>query len=241
MTAKLTLLSLLALMSSCQFVENLNERAEVVNRYEKKALFLAKENREMRAEISRLEYQLDSLEAKNQFLEIQLEKIKEEKGEGTPSRSLASISVVFDVNNDLVKQSVYQWSDTQLLSIGQQEFQRKNYEKSAQFFQTYLLREEDHKTVDDQILFQSGMAAYESGKYYHEAVKDFQRLVENYPTSKFYRSAKLWGGLSYFKLGETKKFYNVVDEFRQKYKNTPEWKILREYYEDITQKYKEKI
>jgi hypothetical protein len=38
------------------------------------------------------------------------------------------------------------------------------------------------------------------------------------------------------KLGEKKKFYATVEEFRKKYRNTNEWKILSSYYENIEEK-----
>ena len=42
-------------------------------------------------------------------------------------------------------------------------------------------------------------------------------------------------------MGKTEDFYSTVEEFRKKYKNTPEWEILRAHYEDITQKFKRDI
>jgi len=38
------------------------------------------------------------------------------------------------------------------------------------------------------------------------------------------------------KLGEKQKFFATVEEFRKKYRNTNEWKILSTYYEKIEEK-----
>jgi outer membrane protein assembly factor BamD (BamD/ComL family) len=60
--------------------------------------------------------------------------------------------------------------------------------------------------------------------------------MKQYPTSQYYRSAKLWVALTNLKLGEKKKFFATVEEFRKKYRNTNEWKILSNYYEKIEEK-----
>ena len=57
-----------------------------------------------------------------------------------------------------------------------------------------------------------------------------------YPTSSYYRSAKLWVALTHMKLGDKQKFFATVEEFRKKYRNTNEWKILSAYYEKIEEK-----
>ena len=61
--------------------------------------------------------------------------------------------------------------------------------------------------------------------------------MKRYPRSSYRRGAKLWLALSHFHLGDEKKFMNTVDEFRRKYRNTKEWKVLSQYYEDLNLKY----
>ena len=65
-----------------------------------------------------------------------------------------------------------------------------------------------------------------------------KELIDKFPTSKYFRSAKLWRGLSFHKLGKDEEFFKVVDEFRLKYRNTSEWEILRDHYDEIRRKYK---
>ena len=60
--------------------------------------------------------------------------------------------------------------------------------------------------------------------------------MNQYPTSQYYRSAKLWKSLTYLQMGDKKKFFATVEEFRKKYRNTKEWKILSAYYEKIEEK-----
>ena len=95
-----------------------------------------------------------------------------------------------------------------------------------------------HELVDDQVLFQAGVAAYESKKHYNWALAGLQRIIVEYPSSRFYRGAKLWTSLSHLKVGNKAAFFNIVEEFRKKYRNTKEWKILRSHYEEIVKKYK---
>lgn len=225
------------MVSSCDYIENFEERAVLINGYEQKALSMAKENRLLKLEVSKLEYEVQSLTAKNKFLTTKLQKFENP----AKSRGIASISKnpTGNLGNDLVKQDIYKWSPTQLLSIGEKAYLSEDYEKSAQYFYTYLELAEDHKSIDDGILFQAGLAAYESRKHYSWALSHFDQLIQKHPNSKHYRGAKLWRALTVLKQGDKKSFYNTVEEFRKKYRNTPEWDILRGHYEEITQLYKD--
>jgi len=44
--------------------------------------------------------------------------------------------------------------------------------------------------------------------------------------------------LTYLQLGDDQKFFTTVEEFRKKYRNTEEWKVLSPHYEKIVQKFK---
>lgn len=68
--------------------------------------------------------------------------------------------------------------------------------------------------------------------------KHLSSLVKTYPRSQFYRGAKLWLALTQYNMGDQQKFLKTVEEFRLKYRNTDEWKILSKYYEDINYKVK---
>lgn len=195
--------------------------------YEKKALLLAKENRELRAKVSDLTYKMNELDSKNKFFASQVQ---------GKSRSIASVPQMSA--NDLVNYDVYKWSPEKLLAIGEKELHFKNYEKSAQFYNELIDRFPKHDIVNDRVLFGAGVAAFETGKRYDWSERHLSRLVSGHPKSEFYRGAKLWLALSQYQQGDHKKFLATVEEFRLKYRNTEEWKILSRYYEDIHYKVK---
>jgi TolA-binding protein len=203
-----------------------------VNNYERTALALAKENRQMQAEIGSLRYEIETLKAKNNYLTIQLDQ------KGPKDRSIASVSPGVPAEMDLVKFDTYKWTPAQVLAVAEKEFDQKNFEKAAQYFHAFTLHYPGDKKLDDQLLFQAGVAAFESGKHYDWSRVHLERLVTDYPNSKYYRGAKLWLGLSHLEQGDDKRFFETVEEFRKKYRNTDEWKILSQHYEKIVQKYK---
>jgi tetratricopeptide (TPR) repeat protein len=201
--------------------------------YERKALSLAKENRLLTKEISDLKYQISELESKNKFFAGQTESITKRNSD----RSIASIPVT--KTNDLVNYEVYKWTPEKLLAIGEKEFHFKNYEKSSQYYSELIQRFPKHELIGDRVLFGAGVAAFETGKKYDISEEYFRKLVTDYPKSDFYRGAKLWLALSQYNQGEHQKFLKTVEEFRLKYRNTDEWKILSRYYEDINEKVKQ--
>ena len=197
--------------------------------YERKAQVLAKENRVLNAKISDLQYQISQLESRNKYFSAQ-KKNTEQK------REIASVPQ--QNPDDLVNYEVYKWTPEKLLAIGEKELHFKNYEKSAQFYNELIGRFPDNKLVSDRVLFGAGVSAFETGKRYDWSEKHLGRLVKNYPKSEFYRGAKLWLALAQYQQGENDKFLATVEEFRLKYRNTEEWKILSRYYEDIHVKVK---
>jgi TolA-binding protein len=202
--------------------------------YERKALDLAKDKRVLEAQISDLKYQISELQSKNKFLSAQM---KQGTIEGySAKRSIASIPKTSA--NDLVSFEVYKWTPDKLLAIGEKELHHKNYEKSAQFYNELINRYPKHELVSDRVLFGAGVAAFETGKRYDWTEKHLDKLVKSYPKSEFYRGAKLWLALAQYNQGEHQKFLTTVEEFRLKYRNTEEWKILSRYYEDISYKIK---
>lgn len=197
--------------------------------YEKKALALAKDNRALLVKISDLEFQISELQSKNKYFASQ--------GQAKAERKIASIPQTN--TNDLVNYEVYKWTPEKLLAIGEKEFHFKNYEKSAQFYNELINRFPKHQLVSDRVLFGAGVAAFETGKRYDWSEKYLARLVAHHPKSEFYRGAKLWLALAQYNKGDHKKFLVTVEEFRLKYRNTDEWKILSRYYEDISYKIKQ--
>lgn len=211
------------------FWGKLQAKADQVNGFEARSIELAKESRELRATIDKLRYEIKTLEAKNNFLEIKLGKDK--------ARSIASLPAK-EVENDLVNFEIYKWTVKDMLSMAQKEFVAKNYEKSAQFFNSLIHHYPKDKAINEEVLFQAGISAYETKKHNDWAIKHMGRLISEYPTSKFYRGAKLWTAMSYHEMGDKDKFFATVEEFRLKYRNTDEWKILSRHYESFYQKYK---
>lgn len=198
--------------------------------YENKALALAKENRLLLTKISDLEFQVSELKAKSKFMASTAKEVNVD-------RKIASIPKTD--TNDLVNYEVYKWTPDKLLAIGEKEFHFKNYEKSAQFYHELIHRFPKHELVSDRVLFGAGVAAFETGKRYEWSERYLSRLVSDYPKSDFYRGAKLWLALSQYNQGNHDKFLKTVEEFRLKYRNTDEWKILSRYYEDIYYKIKQ--
>lgn len=197
--------------------------------YERKAQVLARENRVLSAKLSDLQYQISQLESKNKYYSSL-------KNKTEASRTIASVPA--QNPDDLVSYEVYKWTPEKLLAIGEKELHFKNYEKSAQFYNELIGRFPAHEVVNDRVLFGAGVSAFETGKRYDWTEKHLSRLVKNYPKSEFYRGAKLWLALAQYQQGHHEKFLATVEEFRLKYRNTEEWKILSRYYEDIHVKVK---
>ena len=243
----IVILSLVLMLTGCSkinekitYIKALNEKAELINHYEVTALNLAKKNREMEIEISDLKFEVQKLKTENSYMKMKMEKGEGEEGLAsaeakTPSRAIAS---VVPPEEDVVKQNVFKWNVKQLVAMAEKEFDEKNFEKSAQYYQTLIQAYPDDKSVDDAALFRAGTAAFEAGKT-DWTLSTMQTLMKKYPQSKYYRGAKLWTALTNLKLGKKKEFFATVEEFRKKYRNTQEWTILSAHYENIMQKYKE--
>jgi TolA-binding protein len=229
----------LASMVSCEKWDQLEAKAERINRYENVSLHLARENRDLKAEMTRLRSDIQTLKSEKNYLQIKLDKYEQKTAAASPKadRKIASVAPV-KPQNDLVKFDVYKWTPTQVLSMAEKEFENKNFEKSAQFFTSFRENFPSHEEIDDHFLFQAGVAAFESGDHPEWTLHHLETLVKAYPTSQYYRGAKLWMALTYLQLGDEQKFFTTVEEFRKKYRNTEEWKVLSPHYEKIVQKFK---
>ena len=204
------------------------DRAKHVHNYEYKSLELAKTVRVLKKQNEELKSQITKLKSEKEHLEMSLMDKK---------RTIASIPQ--KSASDLVNFEVFKWSADKLLGIGEQKLHFKKYEASAQYYNTLIKEYPGHKLINDKVLFEAGIAAYESKQHYPWAVKHFSKIVKVYPKSKLYRGAKLWLALSHYRQGNTEKFMDTYEEFRAKYRNTKEWKVLSRYYEDIAYKFKE--
>lgn len=229
-----TLLSftLLSFLVSCDFAQKIENKARTISNFEVAALNLSKENRTLQVKIGQLEAEIQALKTKNTYLSMQLE---DKNKSLSTTRKIASVA---PRKSDAVQFDVYQWTPSQLLAMANNEFGRENYDLSAQYYMAFMTNFKGHEAISDDFLYQAGVAAYQSGKHPQWVDQSLKKLVAEYPTSKFYRGAKLWLALNDLKLGNKGEFFQTVEEFRKKYRNTPEWKILSVHYEEIVQKYK---
>jgi len=235
MKINLSLLASCLVFSSCNIdVKSLEHKAAQINKYEMVALKLAKENRELRADIKRLEFEVQKMKQDLAFYETK--KLSSAGHDEKKGRSIASVQPVLEVKKDYVEFKTYKWTAEDLLKIADKEFKNKSFEKAAQFYTSLAIYYPEHKKIDDEFYFKAGISAYESGTHHDWTLKHFDALMVKYPTSTYYRSAKLWVALTHMKLGDKQKFFATVEEFRKKYRNTNEWKILSSYYEKIEEK-----
>lgn len=209
--------------------DQFKQRAEVVHNYEYKALELAQKLRIMQRENYDLKAEIAKIKAEKEHIMM-----TSTRGEG--SRSIASIRM--PSKNDLVKFDVYKWAPEKLYGVGSKELHFKNFEKSAQFYKVLTDRYPEYAGINDKVLFEAGIAAFESKNHYDWAQSHFKHLVSKYPSSKYRRGAKLWLALSHYYQGDKAEFMATVEEFRLKYRNTKEWKLLSKYYEDLAYKHK---
>ena len=219
----------LFISSSCDSIQNIEQKSYAINKYEQASLALARENRELRAEISQLKFEINSLNSKKDQLALQLKDSRDSSRKKGRGRSIASITPTS--KNDLVKFELYNWGADQMLAMGQEAFKKKKHEEAAQFFHRFSVKFPGDERINDLFLFQAGVASFESGKHQDWAIKFLTKVINDYPKSEFHRGAKLWMALIHLKGGDKEKFFEIVEEFRKKYKNTPEWKILGRHYE----------
>lgn len=208
--------------------DDFKKTADKVHNYEYRSLELSKKLRLAQRENEKLKTQVTRLTSEKEHLEMNLQNKKARTIASIPSKSV----------NDMVNFELYKWSADKLLGVGAQALHFKKYDKSAQYYNALLHHYPSHGDISDKVLFEAGIAAYESKKHYDWAENHFNALVKNYPKSKYFRGAKLWLALSHFYQGDQAKFVSTVDEFRKKYRNTNEWKVLSRYYEELNHKYK---
>jgi TolA-binding protein len=251
----------LPLLSSCGFdkeIAKIEHKAILINKYENVALKLAKENRELHSEVKRLEFEIQKLKQQTGF-----KNVASSQGHGetpahgnahgkptdpsttaahgdshaAPARSIASVKPVdLVVKKDLVEFKTYKWSADDMVKMADKEFKDKNFEKAAQFYTSLVNYYPEYKYLNDEFYFKAGISSYESGEHHEWTLKHFSVLMDKWPTSQYFRSAKLWVALTHMKMGDKKKFFATVEEFRKKYRNTNEWTILSSYYEKIEEK-----
>jgi len=193
------------------------------------SIYLAKENRLLKKEITSLKFSVNELKNKNEFLTL--------SNENKLNRSIASVIPV-SPDNDLVEFHVYRWSPEQLLSSGRNAFEEGSYEKASQFLKTLVFQFPRHQVISDEVFYKLGISSYESAKHMEWAQESFDKIIDIYPHSNYFRSAKLWRALINLKKGNKKSFFLTVEEFRKKYRNTEEWKLISRHYDTIYKNYR---
>lgn len=240
----------LPILASCSVdFKKIEKKAALINRYEQVALMLEKENRELHAEVKRLEFDIEKLKQEKPFNKLsehqaphhkEIENNKVEVENPDHSRTIASVSpstvLINNEKKDFVEFKTYKWHAEDLMKIADKEFKEKKYDKAAQFYTSLLNNYPSNKEISDEFYFKAGIASFESGIHNDWSLIHFEALMNKYPTSRYFRSAKLWVALTRMKMGDKKGFYATVEEFRKKYRNTNEWKILSAYYEKIEEK-----
>ena len=239
----------LPLLASCSLdFKKIEKKAALINHYEKVSLKLESKNRELITEIHNLKAEIDKLKQKNlSALSSQHEKKEVDKTEDPhhheadnhhldQNRKIASVSpaeVNKDEKKDFVEFETYKWKAVDLMKIADTEFKDKHYDKAAQFYTSVLNNYPNDKNITDKFYFKGGIASFESGIHNDWSLQHFGALMTKYPTSQYFRSSKLWVALTHMKMGDKKIFYETVEEFRKKYRNTHEWQVLSTYYENI--------
>lgn len=213
------------ILASCSRVDRAKEFAQMRNT----SLYLARENRLLKKEMTALKFKINELKNKNEFLTL--------TNENKINRSIASVIPV-NPDNDLVEFHVYRWSPQQLLSSGRKAFQDGDFEKSSQYFKTLVFQFPRHQVISDEVFYKLGISSYESGNHMDWAQDSFTKIVQVYPHSNYFRSAKLWSALISLKSGNKKSFFHTVEEFRKKYRNTEEWKLISRHYDTIYKNYR---
>ena len=194
-----------------------------INKYERMTFGLLRKNRELKVKLNQLQSRVDELETQRKFF---LSSSRQTRAARFP----ASAARPVDEKNDLVKLATYKWKDRKLLQIARGAWKRKDYPRSAQYFYTLIKTYPKSRLVDDTVLFQTAMASLQSKIYNPWAEQALTRILEDHPRSRYYRGAKLWMAIVYFERGNKKQFYQTLEEFRLKYRNTPEWRILSKHY-----------
>lgn len=272
----LAVLSIALLSTGCTVEwKVLEAKSKQINNFEKVSIALAKENRELIAEVNRMKFEMEKMRQENIYYKAQSgvksegahadahapvashgQEASNDHGDShgnshgdshgsntehktsvneTPSRKIASIGAM-PMKKDFVEYEIYKWKAEDMHKIAENEFKNKNFEKAAQFYYSILQNYPKYQKLNDDFYFKAGVSAFETGEHHEWALVNFEYLMAEYPTSQYYRSAKLWSSLTHLKMGDKKKFFTTVEEFRKKYRNSPEWKILSAYYEKIEEK-----
>jgi hypothetical protein len=255
------------LLTSCKyskFAKEIERKSALINSYEAKGLALAHENQQLKVELSQKDYVIQSLETEIEYLKLNTKgKVGSSKIKGRgASRSQPQRNINLKVSPEIINSElkttsvsnsnlkyknneevdhvnfdIYKWSPQQLLNLAQSYYEKGNFLESSQYFETLLKHFKKDPIITDDIIFQAGVSAFQTKSKYDLALEFFNDINVNHPNSKLFRKSKLWMALSYYHLGQENDFFNIVEEFRKKYRNTVEWEILSVHYEKLAMKH----
>ena len=207
--------------------QRLRYRLKEQKNYKNTALTLARENRNLRIRNNKMLFEINQLKGELALLKNPSQSGKKWSDLMKKNQKIASINAIR--SPAMKKQN---WKAEQAFFLAEKEFKKRNYTKAFEHFQSFAQNFPQHKRINDRFLFRTGLAGFET-QLYHQAAWYFEQLVEIHPNSKLYRSSKLWAGLCHLKMGNKDKFIQTAQEFKNKYQNTPEWKVLKVHYENI--------
>ena len=202
--------------------QRIRYRIKQKKNYKNASLALARENRKLRIKSNKMLFEIQELKAEITLL----------KNQKTFTKKLPTKIEEYGRKIAGTHTTEKEWNAEQAFLLAENEFKRKNYSKAFEHFQFFAQKFPQHKRIDDRFLFRTGLSGFEI-KRYNKAAWYFEQLVNTYPRSKLYRSSKLWAGLCHYKMGNRNKFIKIAKEFKNKYQNTPEWKVLEAHYEKI--------
>lgn len=203
-------------------MEQFNNKLQRIQKYQDQALLLIKENRNLAIKMSNLEYDIQKLKSQNYFQEMQITKYKDILKKQLPGHS--------EDNDNL---DIYNWRPEQLVAMAETHFNKGQYADAAKFLNYFISKYKNHPLINDELIFMAGISCYKSETCLNSALNYFHIIIQKSAHSPYFRGAKLWSGIIYHKQGKKDLFLKVIEEFRKKYKNTSEWKILSAYYENI--------
>lgn len=224
-------------------LKEMNKKAISLHQVERSSLILEKALREKEFKNKELKLEVAKLKAYNEHLKISLSKLSEKDTSFQDNRDGKRVmrTIASTPTNDgpstlvedYVQFDIYEWSPEKLKGLAEKSFHYKDYTKSHQFYAALIDHYPKHALVNDETYFKAGLSGYESGHYYAQSSQYLSKLIQEYPKSKYHRGAKLWRGLAHLKMGKHNDFMVVLEEFKSKYRNTREWSILSQYYEQL--------
>lgn len=172
----------------------------------------------------------------SQLVDLQ-NQLREEKAKSLLVKVEKKARSIASTENEFVKEELYSLEDSQLKQIAFKYYHKKEYFLASQYFDVLLKEYPESSVIDDQTYYFAGLAYYRSSQELEQSRECFKKVVEEFPNSEFRLQAKIWIGIAYLQIGKEDKFIEVVQEFKEKYRNTEEWKMLSQYYGKMSQKY----